>query len=258
MKKFTRLTEENVWLWLALCCGVMAAVSFPWAPIRFGSLFLGVLAAGCAGEWLMVRHAHASRLCRVTAMLGRVLFALFLISFVWIQCIIVGGQRADPEADDARFVLVLGARIYNDRPSLTLAWRLDEAKRFLDEHPDAYAILCGGQGDNEPMPESHMMRDYLIDKGIAAERLLVEDKSTNTIENISNARAAFLDPLDVAPVTAVITSDFHLARARRLMLAEGLDPYGVPADTPYLAQRVVLYLREYCSTLGLILTGRYF
>ena len=161
--------------------------------------------------WLGRRHRGA----HVVAQVGRVLFTLFCVSFVCIQGLIISGEHADPEADEAQYVLVLGAHILQDRPSDALIERLKTADTFLDEHPDAIAILCGGQGTNEPMPESHMMRQYMVDTlGTDPDRLLIEDKSRNTIQNIANAKALY--PLDESRC-AVISSDFHLARARKLM-----------------------------------------
>ena len=73
------------------------------------------------------------------------------------------------------------------------------------------------------------MYDYLVNKGMDAGRLLLEDQSRNTIENIENARALIGD----GHRTAVVTSDYHLARARVLMERGGLDACGIPAPTPY-------------------------
>jgi len=42
------------------------------------------------------------------------------------------------------------------------------------------------------------------------------------------------------------------------MSSAGLDPYGIPAETPYISLRMILHLREYCSILGLIVSGRWF
>lgn len=251
MKKETRF-----WLLLAGLALIPGLLCLPWEPIRFGALFLGALAVGCAGQGLCVQLSGRVPLARALARLGRVLFTLFVLSFVWIQGMILAGAQADPQAAQADYVLVLGAHIYPDRPSASLAKRLDTAAGFLRAHPHTIAILCGGQGDNEPMPEAEMMASYLqTQHGIPAARLRTETQSRNTIQNIENAKAAF--SLTHARC-AVITSDFHLARARRLMDRAGLDPVGLPAPTPYLSLRLVSHLREYCSTLGLIVTGRYF
>ena len=248
------MTERKIWLALAAAFAVGGVIQLPWAPSRFGGVFFLALAAGCAGEWLMLRLRDRYKVCRVLSVVGRVLFGLFLVSFIAIQGIILHGMRADPEAADAEYLLVLGARVYEDgRPSAALAARLDTAYDFMQEHPEVTAILCGGQGSNEPCPEAEAMYDYMVAKGMDADRLLLEDESSNTIQNIENARALIGD----GHQTAVVTSDYHLARARVLMERGGLDACGIPAPTPYPAQRVSVHCREYCSILGLMLTGRW-
>ena len=247
--------EVKFWAILACLFAIPGAACLSWSPIRFGTAFLGALAIGCAGEALMVAYTEKYPLCRFFARCGRILFTVFLISFIYIQGLILSGERTDPAVYDADYILVLGAHIYPDRPSAALQSRLDTAKALLEENPDAKLVLCGGQGQNEPMPEAHMMRDYLLGQGVPTDRLLIEDRSYNTIQNIQNAKREFA--LDGCR-TAVITNEFHLARARRLMAYAGLQNAGMPAPTPYRSLRLVSHLREYCSTLGLIVTGRYF
>lgn len=247
--------EFQLWRALAAAFAVTALLCVPFPPVRFGAAFFGALAAGCGGEAIAVKKAGASRTARRIALLGRTLFFLFIAAFIAVQGIILSGERPDPEAEGADFVLVLGAQIYPDRPSAALKARLDTAFDYLERNPEAFAILCGGQGPNEAMPEAWMMRDYLVARGMDEARLLVEDESSNTIQNIANARSQFLSEGDR---TAVISSDFHLSRARKLMASEGLDPYGIPAPTPYIAVRTILHLREFCSITGLIVSGRWF
>ncbi len=247
--------EIKLWALLAILFAGLGGACLTWAPIRFGAAFLGALAVGCAGEACMVSFSGKYPACRNIARLGRVLFGLFLVSFAAIQGLIVSGEYTDEEVYEAEYVLVLGAHIYPDRPSAALQSRLDTAYTLLEQNPQAKLVLCGGQGPDENMPEAHMMRDYLLEKGAPAHSLLIEDRSNNTIQNIENAKAQF--QLE-GQKTAVITNEFHLARARRLMAQAGLETAGMPAPTPYWTLRAVSHLREYCSTLGLIVTGRYF
>ena len=248
------MIERRIWLALAAVLAVGGAIQLPWAPSRFGGVFFLALAVGCAGEWLMLRLRDKHKAFRVLSVVGRVLFGLFLVSFVAIQGIIMHGMQPDPETADAEYLLVLGARVNPDgQPSAALAARLDTAFDFIQEHPEITAILCGGQGSNEPCTEAQAMYDYLVNKGMDAGRLLLEDQSRNTIENIENARALIGD----GHRTAVVTSDYHLARARVLMERGGLDACGIPAPTPYPGQWVAVRCREYCSVLGLMLTGRW-
>ena len=172
---------------------------------------------------------------------------------VLIEGMIWAGAQPDDAAYDADYMLVLGARCYGNTPSASLRSRLDVALGFMEES-DAVVILCGGQGSDEIAPESHIMYGYMVGQGADPGRLLIEDTSRNTIQNIENAKAMLPD----GARTAVISNGFHLARAKRLMARAGLDPVGIPAPTPYWSMRAVCCLREYCSTLGLILTGRYF
>ena len=248
------MIERRIWLALAAVLAAGGVIQLPWAPSRFGGVFFLALAVGCAGEWLMLRLRAKHKAFRVLSVVGRVLFGLFLVSFVAIQGTIMHGMQPDPKAADAEYLLVLGARVNPDgQPSAALAARLDTAYDFMQEHPDITAILCGGQGGNEPCPEAEAMYDYMVAKGMDADRLLLEDESSNTIQNIENARALIGD----GHRTAVVTSDYHLARARVLMERGGLDACGIPAPTPYPGQWVAVRCREYCSILGLVLTGRW-
>ena len=175
------MIERRIWLALAAVLAVSGVIQLPWAPARFGGVFFLALAVGCAGEWLMLRLRDKHKAFRVLSVAGRVLFGLFLVSFVAIQGMIMHGMQPDPEAADAEYLLVLGARVNPDgQPSAALAARLDTAYDFLQEHPDITAILCGGQGGNEPCPEAEAMYDYMVAKGMDADRLLLEDESSNT------------------------------------------------------------------------------
>nr|WP_297171934.1 YdcF family protein [uncultured Agathobaculum sp.] len=248
------MIERRAWLALAAVCALGGVIQLPWAPSRFGGVFLLALAVGCAGEWLVLRLQKRYKACRMLSVAGRVLFGLFVASFVAIQGVIALGMRADPAAAQADYLLVLGARVNPDgQPSAALAARLDTAYDFMQAHPDVIAILCGGQGDNEPRPEAEAMYEYLTDKGMDGSRLMLEDESSNTIQNIANARTL----IGEGHRTAVVTSDYHLARARMLMERGGLDACGIPAPTPYPGQWISVRCREYCSILGLMLTGRW-
>ena len=248
-----RKSEWKIYAALSMLSVLLALGCLLWESLRFGTVFFGILAEGCAGEVYTLRKADRCPICRWVSRVGRVLFLLFLASFVCIEGLIWAGAQPDDAAYDAGYVLVLGARCYGNRPSASLRSRLDAALDHMEES-DAVIILCGGQGSDEIAPESHIMYDYLVEHGADPDRLWIEDTSRNTIQNIENAKAM----LPEGSSTAVITNGFHLARAKRLMARAGLDPVGVPAPTPYLSMRMVCCLREYCSTLGLILTGRYF
>lgn len=258
------MIERRFWLALAALFAVGGVVQLPWAPSRFGAVFFLALAVGCAGMWLVLHGQEKYGVCRVLALLGRVLFALFVVSFAAIQLFVIqAGMRTQATDTQAEYYIVLGALVNPDgQPSAALAARCDTAAELLAENPDSKAVLCGGQGSNEPCTEADSMFAYLTEqKGVDPARLLREDASTNTIENLENARTLIetAEARDHESYTAaVVTSDYHLARAKVLMRRAGYEEgLGVPAPTPYPGQWVAVRCREYCSILGLMLTGRW-
>ncbi len=247
------MREQKFWLALSGACAVLGVLQLPFAPSRFGGIFFILLCACCALESLLIRYSGSYKICGTLALAGRVSFVTFLVSFALIQVFII--QRGMYEnADEADFILVLGALVNPDgNPSAALAARCDTAADFLTSHPDTKAILCGAQGPDEPTTEAEAMYQYLVKKGVPPERLIKEDDSSNTIENINNAKE-FLKEGDK---TAIITSDYHLARARMLLRSAGLGSDGIPAPTPHPGQWISVRCREYCSIIGLMLTGRW-
>ena len=142
------------WIGLAVLFAVCGAPQLFWKPSRFGGIFLIALAAGCTGEWLMVRGREKYRVCRVLARVGQVLFSLFVLSFALVQICIIGVhfEENDPAAaPKADYYLTLGALVNPDgQPSAALAARCDAAIGVLNANPESRAILCGGQGGDEP------------------------------------------------------------------------------------------------------------
>ena len=246
------------WIGLAVLCAVCGAPQLFWKPSRFGGIFLIALAAGCTGEWLMVRGREKYRVCRVLARVGqRAVSACSCSHLRSVQICIIGVhfEENDPAAaPKADYYLTLGALVNPDgQPSAALAARCDAAIGVLNANPESRAILCGGQGGDEPRTEAEAMRDYMTAHGADPARLILEDASSTTIENIANAKKL----LPEGAAVAVITNDYHLARARRLLAHAGLGDAGVPAKTPYPGQWAAVRCREYCSIMGLMLTGRW-
>lgn len=247
-----------------ILCIVSVVLALPLlvSPItRCAGAFFGALAV-CALAmllllWLMARTGGwLRRAAKLLYALGTVLFALFLVTFVAVQLILLRGAHTDPEAEQAQYLLVLGGGIRGDQPSLTLRFRLEAARDCAQRNPDCTLIVCGGQGDDEDYPEAYVMRKWLIEQGIAEDRVLLEDRSVNTIENIQNAKRILDKTAPDGYTTAVVSSGFHLFRARHLMEQAGLDPVAVAAPSPWHL-RPVFCLREYFSLVILAATNRW-
>ena len=112
------------------------------------------------------------------------------------------------------FIVVLGAQVQGDGPSLTLKKRLDKALEFLQAHPDRTAIVSGGQGPDEAHTEASVMAQYLLAHGADASQILEEPQASNTRENLLfSAKLAEEAGFDTSRVL-IVTSDFHMCRAK--------------------------------------------
>ena len=143
-------------------------------------------------------------------------------------------------------MIVLGAKVNGMSPSLSLQSRINTAARYLKENEKTIvAIVSGGQGPDEDISEAEAMRQGLVAQGIGAERIIIEDKSTSTYENMRFSKKLIPSGLDRG---LLVTNDYHLYRAHLLAKQEGLDVTGLPAKTPRVTL-VKSYVREYLAIL---------
>lgn len=139
-------------------------------------------------------------------------------------------RAAHSEAPENATVVVLGCMVYDSGPSRMLVDRCDAAYEYLVSHPDACCIATGGQGKNEPMSEAEAIFDVLTAKGIDPQRIYLEDRSTDTEENLRNA-AALIEEKGLSSEVVVATDGFHEFRAGIYAERVGLVPYAIPSDT---------------------------
>ena len=96
-------------------------------------------------------------------------------------------------------VIVLGAGVNGTEPSLSLRTRLDTALDYLEAHPDIPAVLTGGTGYGEEISEAQCMYDYLTERGVEPDRLILEDQAANTAENFALSKPLLYEAgVDVA------------------------------------------------------------
>ncbi|MGN0194056.1 MAG: YdcF family protein [Pseudoramibacter sp.] len=140
--------------------------------------------------------------------------------------------------DDLDVLIVLGAQVRPDGPCRALAYRLDTAAAYLSAHPQTRCVVSGGQGDNEPKSEAAAMARVLVQKGIAPERIALEDQSTSTVENLRFSAKV----IDQNRRVGIVTNDFHLYRSLKLAKKAGYTAvFGLaaPSTTLYLPNNVL-------------------
>ena len=118
------------------------------------------------------------------------------------------------------YIIVLGAQVKDDGPSVVLKYRLDCAAEYLDKNPGTICIVTGAKGSNERVTEARGMADYLISAGIDEERIILEEQATNTSENIRYSKA-LLPSGDVT--VGIVTNNFHVYRALGIAKKQGIE-----------------------------------
>jgi len=181
------------------------------------------------------------------------LFLLMLAVFLFTEgCIISGfSKNTDKELN---YIVVLGAQLKTTGPSRVLQYRLDTAYEYLTAHPDTKVIVSGGQGSNEPASEAQGMYDYLVKRGIEPDRIVLEDKSVNTEQNIRFSKEFLQADTDKV---GIVSNNFHVFRAVKLAKAAGYrNVVGIaaPATAFYLPNNM---LREFFGVAKDFLMGHF-
>lgn len=176
---------------------------------------------------------------------GMILFlSVCLAFFLGVEGMILKGSLTMPK-ESQDYVIVLGAHVRSTGPSRALALRLDKAYEYALENPDTTIIVSGGQGSNEPCTESSAMKQYLVEKGIGKDRILEENQSTNTRENLIFSREMI--PADAS--VGIISNGFHICRALHLAGTLGYENVsGIPARSDPATQPTNL-LREFFAVV---------
>lgn len=187
-----------------------------------------------------------------------VLFSICIFTFIIVESLIYYyGHKKYLYSSDV--IVILGARLYGSVPSPSLQARLDRGCGYLLDHEDALVVVTGGMGDGEDIPEAEAMKSYLLAKGIAEERILLEDESSNTYENIiftKNVLKEHFPDFDFEHTKiGIVTNDYHVFRGVMMAKRFGLDAEGVPAKTPPTTL-LKGYLREYFGVLKYIFIDR--
>jgi len=182
---------------------------------------------------------------------GILLLAVGGVVFIWLGEEMKQGVQ--PVANGtAEYVIVLGAKVKpGGVPSLSLKNRLEEAVKYLNKYPHVKVIVSGGQGADEDRTEASVMLKYLQDNGIDTNRILVEDQSTSTYENLLFSKE--LLPTGTKRIT-IVSNDFHLKRAKYLAETLDFEVDVVAAKTPKSVE-AKLELRERAALLKTYIIG---
>jgi len=156
--------------------------------------------------------------------------SIFLIlTTVYSFAVILMGISENSKKVD--YLIVLGSQLENEQISKTLEYRLDETYDYLLKNPRCIAVLSGGYTSSQTLSEAQAMFNYLTAKGISEDRLLIEDKSTDTKTNIINAKKLISTESSVG----VLTSNYHVVRSKIMCQKNGISCIGVGSFSPIMS-----------------------
>ena len=179
------------------------------------------------------------------------IFLVFLIPFIFVLFLILSGfeNQSDKQVD---YVIILGGRVYGDKPSRSLNERIKTAIKYLKKHRDIKVIASGGTGKGENISEAEAIKRELIRNGIDENRIIKEDKSTNTVENLKFSQVKIKENesknKEEKIKILIVTNDYHIYRAKKIANLLNYEAYGLGAPTP-LISLPKSYLREFASII---------
>ena len=196
------------------------------------------------------------RFARVCTIVFTLALICGLILFGVTEYFIIRASFGTPETQ-VDYLVVLGAKVRQDGPSVSLWDRIYETVSYLNAHPDTIAIVSGGQGEDEPITEAKSMHDELVKLGISEDRIWMEYKATSTDENLRYSLDLIEEKTGRRPQTlGVLSSEYHLFRASLMAKKLGVEFVGVPAKTTKITQLINHAMREVAGVWHFYIFGR--
>lgn len=201
--------------------------------IMAGGAVLALFAVFHGKIFTLIKTNRAAR--AVFCVIAALAVAFIIISAV-VSVLMI--KAANDKPTDPAAIIVLGCRVHGENPSPMLMQRISAACRYLEEYPEAVAVASGGKGEDELISEAECIKRQLEKRGISSERIIIEDNSTNTRENMAFSKA-LLEERGISGEIAIVSNEYHLRRAKTIAKKQGLDVKCCAART------VPIYLPPY-------------
>lgn len=198
------------------------------------------------------RFVCGHRTVRIACIAALTAAVLLAVLAAVISIFMISAANRPPDEDTT--VIVLGCKVRGEEPSLMLRQRIMAAYRYLDQNPSAMCIVSGGQGADELISEAESMKRVLVEHGISEDRIILEDRSTGTDENIRFSLEK-MNEYGISGSVTIVTNEFHQLRAKLIADKYGLESYSVSARTS-LWLLPTYWLREWFGVCYQIVFGQ--
>ena len=240
---------------LCIAVGILWLIGIFMMLFLTGHTFLGMFLVGVGA--LLIFYPLCAMLLHTVPILKLLRTAVTVVLiicvgyFCVVEAFIIKDARTETDTP-ADYIIVLGAGVNGTVPSLSLRDRLVGTYDYMTANPNCIAIVSGGQGEGEDITEALCMRDWLVERGIAPDRILMEDKATSTVENLRNTLALLGETPERV---TILSSEFHLYRAGRMAQDLGIEASLVPAGTDNLPLFINYFLRDIFALWKYIMLG---
>ncbi len=220
-------------------------INFTFGRITFSEVFLfgGIVLIIYHFIKVKIRNKNLFNLFKFIVSIG-------LVIFIVVQIAIIIFPKSN--SGYSRYIVILGAGIKGQTPSLTLSQRLDKAIEYINfQNNDFKIIVSGGKGNGEDISEAEAMKKYLIKKGIKQE-IIMEDKSRTTKENLIFSKEIIekdsngkIEDIGVK----IVTSDFHALRSNLIASNLGYEERSFFTNRTLPILMPVMYSREFFALI---------
>lgn len=208
---------------IALCISNIALIKHEGKkPTNFLGVAFSIFLIG--GEAFLFTVDYYATGSQTEVMIHDLFTNLFAALYLYFECMIIGAiianlivSRHEPEPD-RDFIIILGCWLGKDgKITPLLRGRVDRAVEFAEKQEKltgkkAAFITSGGKGSDEQMSESAGMKKYLLEIGIPEDRIIEEDKSTTTVENMVFSKQK-IDEINKNAKVAFATTGYHVFRS---------------------------------------------
>lgn len=234
-----RITVSKALLYIYFVLGIWSVLYF-FTCLSYGGgfslswvwLWLLIAAFSFIRVWMLKSRIDGNekiKIPKIFVWAYRILFIVFLTFFAITEVKIIGAMRARAK-EDLDYIIVLGAGLHGTEPSNPYKARIERAAMYLDKNEGTIVIASGGQGKFEQISEAECAKRKLTSQyGIDESRILLEEKSTDTEENLRYSLEVIGDS---AASVGIVTNGFHELRAMSIAKREGYENVSsVPART---------------------------
>lgn len=223
----------------------IVCVAYAWLGVSWLWIW-PLLSAFCAVRYIMLKKNV--RVPKAIRIIYSIAVAAFLAVFIFVEAQIVGAMTNTVPEKNLDYIITLGAAVRDGKPVSPLRMRIERTIEYMSDNPDTILIASGGQGPAESMSEAECIREYVSAAGIDPGRIIIEDKSTDTFENIRNSYEFIPEGASVG----LVTSSFHIYRAMVIARQQGHEVSGVPARS-LLPLGIHYTVREFFGIVKLML-----